>query len=70
VRLGPSTPGDYVRARVLVPLKPGCDTLSILLVKEFILIIGITSSDKNNMHHNEAYKFRNHTCKELLKIGY
>jgi hypothetical protein len=25
VRLGPSTPGDYVRARVLVPLKPGCD---------------------------------------------
>jgi hypothetical protein len=27
VRLGPSTPGDYVRARVLVPLKPGCDIL-------------------------------------------
>jgi hypothetical protein len=26
VRLGPSTPGDYVRARVLVPLKPGCDS--------------------------------------------
>ena len=26
VRLGPSTPGDYVRARVLVSLKPGCDT--------------------------------------------
>jgi hypothetical protein len=26
VRLGPSTPGDYVRARVLVPLKSGCDT--------------------------------------------
>jgi hypothetical protein len=25
VRLGPSTPGDYVRARVLVPLKLGCD---------------------------------------------
>jgi hypothetical protein len=25
VRLGPSTPGDYVRARVLVPLKPRCD---------------------------------------------
>jgi hypothetical protein len=25
VRLGPSTPGDYVRVRVLVPLKPGCD---------------------------------------------
>jgi hypothetical protein len=25
VRLGPSTPGDYVRARVLVPLKSGCD---------------------------------------------
>jgi hypothetical protein len=23
VRLGPSTPGDYVRAQVLVPLKPG-----------------------------------------------
>jgi hypothetical protein len=27
VRLGPSTPGDYVRARVLVPLKSGCDNL-------------------------------------------
>jgi hypothetical protein len=27
VRLGPSTPGDYVYARVLVPLKSGCDTL-------------------------------------------
>jgi hypothetical protein len=25
VRLGPSTPSDYVHARVLVPLKPGCD---------------------------------------------
>jgi hypothetical protein len=25
VRLGPSTPGDYVHARVLVPPKPGCD---------------------------------------------
>jgi hypothetical protein len=25
VRLGPITPGDYVRARVLVPLKLGCD---------------------------------------------
>jgi hypothetical protein len=25
VRLGPSTPGDYVRVRVLVPPKPGCD---------------------------------------------
>jgi hypothetical protein len=23
VRLGPSTPGDYVRARVLVPRNPG-----------------------------------------------
>jgi hypothetical protein len=26
VRLGPSTPGDYVRARVLVPPQPGCDS--------------------------------------------
>jgi hypothetical protein len=25
VRLGPSALGDYVRARVLVPPKPGCD---------------------------------------------
>jgi hypothetical protein len=25
VRLGPSTPGDYVRDRVLVPPKSGCD---------------------------------------------
>jgi hypothetical protein len=25
VRLGPSTPGVYVRARALDPLKPGCD---------------------------------------------
>jgi hypothetical protein len=29
VWLGPSTPGDYVRARVLVPLKPGCDRSGI-----------------------------------------
>jgi hypothetical protein len=30
VRLGPSTPGDYVRARVLVPLKSGCDTFEVV----------------------------------------
>jgi hypothetical protein len=29
VRLCPSTPGIYVRARVLVPLKPGCDRSGI-----------------------------------------
>jgi hypothetical protein len=29
VRLGPSTPGDYVRARVFGPLKSGCDTSGI-----------------------------------------
>jgi hypothetical protein len=29
VRLGPSTSGDYVRARVLVPPKPGCDRRGI-----------------------------------------
>jgi hypothetical protein len=29
VRLGPSTLGDYVRARVLVPQKPGCDRSGI-----------------------------------------
>jgi hypothetical protein len=29
VRLGPSTPVDYVCARVLVPLKPGCDRSGI-----------------------------------------
>jgi hypothetical protein len=29
MRLGPSTPGDYVRARVLVPLKLGCDRSGI-----------------------------------------
>jgi hypothetical protein len=29
VRLGPSTPGDYVRARVMVPLKSGCDRSGI-----------------------------------------
>jgi hypothetical protein len=28
VRLGPSIPGVFVRARVLVPLKPGCDKYS------------------------------------------
>jgi hypothetical protein len=28
VRLGPSTPGDYVRARVLVPRNPGVTPLS------------------------------------------
>jgi hypothetical protein len=31
VRLGPSTPGDYVRARVLVPPKPGCDNKAFAL---------------------------------------
>jgi hypothetical protein len=38
VRLGPSTPGDYVCARALDPLKPGCDTkplTSILHQKQF-----------------------------------
>jgi hypothetical protein len=29
VRLGPSTPGDYARAWVLFPSKPGCDTSSV-----------------------------------------
>jgi hypothetical protein len=29
VRLGPSTPGVYVRARVLVTLKSGCDRSGI-----------------------------------------
>jgi hypothetical protein len=29
VRLGPSTPGDYVCVRVLVPPKPGCDSLPL-----------------------------------------
>jgi hypothetical protein len=29
VRLGPSTPSDYVRARVLVPLKSECDRSGI-----------------------------------------
>jgi hypothetical protein len=33
VRLGPSTPGDYVRARVLVPLKSGCDTIRAELAR-------------------------------------
>jgi hypothetical protein len=32
VRLGPSTPGDYVRVRVLVPPKPRCDNcLGVML---------------------------------------
>jgi hypothetical protein len=29
VRLGPSTPGVYVRARVFGPLKSGCDRSGI-----------------------------------------
>jgi hypothetical protein len=29
VRLGPSTPSDYVLARVLVAPKPGCDRSGI-----------------------------------------
>ena len=36
MRLGPSTPGDYVRARVLVPLKPGCDTGDVVT---FVLLL-------------------------------
>jgi hypothetical protein len=30
VRLGPSTPGDYVRARVLVPRNPGVTSSAII----------------------------------------
>jgi hypothetical protein len=29
VRLGPSTPGDYVRARVLVPQNPGVTAMTV-----------------------------------------
>jgi hypothetical protein len=38
VRLGPSTPGYYVRARVLVPPKPGRDTTetrTIIIVRRY-----------------------------------
>jgi hypothetical protein len=36
VRLGPSTPDDYVRVRVLVPLKPGCDSRLLELLVSWI----------------------------------
>jgi hypothetical protein len=36
VRLGPSTPGDYVCARVLVPLKLGCDNDPMELMARLI----------------------------------
>jgi hypothetical protein len=29
VRLGPSTPGDYVRARILVPRNPGVTVFQV-----------------------------------------
>jgi hypothetical protein len=37
VRLGPSISGVYVRARVLVPLKPGCDTRDNVLSRRDVL---------------------------------
>jgi hypothetical protein len=46
VRLGPSTPGDYVRARVLVPLKPGCDRSGI----RGMLTVG-RNLDRNGQNH-------------------
>jgi hypothetical protein len=38
VRLGPSTPGDYVRARVLVPRNPGV-TACAYLVQHLVYFI-------------------------------
>jgi hypothetical protein len=35
VRLGPSTPGDYVRARVLVPRNPGV-TVGVEVVEGYL----------------------------------
>jgi hypothetical protein len=42
VRLGPSTPGDYIRARVLVPRNPGVTEV----VSEEMLTVG-RNQDRN-----------------------
>jgi hypothetical protein len=48
VRLGPSTPGDYVRVRVLVPLKPGCD-------RRYVRKRGCNSSKHHCHHHHHHF---------------
>jgi hypothetical protein len=37
VRLGPSTPGDYVRARVLVPQNPGVTVGNVVMANAKLL---------------------------------
>ena len=50
MRLGPSTPGDYVRARVLVPRNPGVtksefseeiqiNKLNVLAIENTVIIV-------------------------------
>jgi predicted ferric reductase len=46
VRLGPSTPGDYVRARVLVPRNPGVTEIYTTHVHTFIISLLFTVHNK------------------------
>jgi hypothetical protein len=39
VRLGPSTPGVYVRARVLVPQNPGVTLGDVDIVRKIIFLL-------------------------------
>jgi hypothetical protein len=46
VRLGPSTPGDYVYARVLVPRNPGVTTdclvaLALVLISSLLVVLTV-----------------------------
>jgi hypothetical protein len=52
VRLGPSTPGDYVRARVLVPWNPGV-TASHICARE-------DNTYNIRMHRNKCHNY--HKC--------
>jgi hypothetical protein len=52
VRLGPSTPGDYVRARVLVPRNPGV-TSSDEGYEGYTFIISICNEKQEHILHTK-----------------
>jgi hypothetical protein len=55
VRLGPSTPGDYVRARVLVPRNPGVTMATERSLNNLRLVYEIFYATKilENMHEQK-----------------
>jgi hypothetical protein len=55
VRLGPNTPGDYVRARVLVPRNPGVTKYQGHTRDDIFIII----KSSNGMHKNCSGWYKN-----------